>query len=226
MLKRFYNTNTENNIYELCLDEAGRGCLFGRVYVACVILPKDIHLFDCKDIKDSKKFSSKKKMNEVATYIKNNALAWNISFIENDIVDKINILQSVMKGMHESIRQTMQQIPNASFFGLIDGNYFQPYTFYNKNTETINELPYVTIEKGDNLYIGIAAASILAKTARDDYILELCKTKPKLVLYYGIDKNMGYGTKKHIQGIKEHGITKWHRNTFGLCKTENTIDID
>jgi ribonuclease HII len=225
MLRRFYD---EKNNYEICIDEAGRGCLFGRVYIASVVLPKDPDSFSCKDIKDSKKFSSKKKIKQVADYIKSNALAWNISYIEHDVIDDINILKAVMRGMHECIRKSLVDLEGkvgggvgakgAPTMAIIDGNYFTPYCHFDTSTETIVELPHVTIEKGDSLYVGIAAASILAKTARDDYILEMCETHPELATIYGLDTNMGYGTKKHMDAIKEHGITDWHRRSFAPCR--------
>jgi len=114
LLTRFYD---EDVMFELSIDEAGRGCLFGRVYIACVVLPKEPLLFDGTDIKDSKKFSSKKKLNEVAEYIKENAFAWHIAYEESKIVDDINILQAVMKGMHTCIREIRIKINvNKSFF--------------------------------------------------------------------------------------------------------------
>jgi len=216
-LQRFYDKNTQK--YELCIDEVGRGCLFGRVYVACVILPKDPNLFSGKDIKDSKRFSSKKKMRDVSNYIKSNSV-YHISFVDETVIDEINILQAVMKGMHDCIKQITE---NNSFstndcMAIIDGNYFTPHISYDTETETLVELPHVTIEQGDAKFMGIAAASILAKVARDDYVLELCKQHPELSEKYGIHKNMGYGTKQHLDGIREHGITQWHRKTFGICK--------
>jgi len=217
-LQRFYDNNFK---YELCIDEAGRGCLFGRVYIACVVLPKEPNLFSGKDIKDSKKFSSKKKMREVASYIKTNALSYYIAYIDETVIDKINILQAVMKGMHECIKQSVSNV-SASIdecIALIDGNYFTPYISYDTNKEILAELRHVTIEQGDSKLMGIAAASILAKTARDDYVLELCQQHPELTEKYGLDKNMGYGTKTHLDGIRQHGVTKWHRKTFGICKS-------
>jgi len=224
VLKRFYHDNADENRHELCIDEVGRGCLFGRVYIACVVLPKDIHAFDGKGIKDSKKFSSKKKMKEMATYIKENALAWNIAYLENDVIDDINILKAVMKGMHIVIHKTIHELSSDNrnqYFGVIDGNYFQSCTYFDSGTETIVELPYVTVEKGDSLYMGIAAASILAKTARDEYILDLCEKHPALVERYGLNTNMGYGTKAHMEGIKTHGITEWHRKSYSPCSRGN-----
>jgi ribonuclease HII len=101
---------------------------------------------------------------------------------------------------------------------LIDGNYFNPITILNKTTSKIETIPYTTIEGGDNKYTAIAAASILAKVERDKYIDELCEQNPTLSEYYSIDSNKGYGAKKHLDGIKEHGITIWHRRSFGICK--------
>ena len=109
---------------------------------------------------------------------------------------------------------------------LIDGNDFPPYTIYSPVTETLVEMESHTIEGGDNLYTCIAAASILAKVARDEYIADLCKEYPKLSELYSIDKNKGYGTAAHMKGIKEHGITRWHRKSYGPCKNaELTVNV-
>ena len=218
ILQRFYS---EDDKYEICIDEVGRGCLFGRVYIACVVLPKESECFDGKDIKDSKKFSSKKKLNSVADYIKEKALCWHISYIESDVIDEINILQAVMRGMHNCIRETIQKLKLAhhQFRAVIDGNYFTPYHIYDDTTQSMYYLPHVTVEQGDAKYMGIAAASILAKSERDAYILKLCDEHPVLSERYGLNTNMGYGTKTHLDGIREHGITQWHRRTFGeTCK--------
>ena len=101
---------------------------------------------------------------------------------------------------------------------LIDGNYFNPYTMYNKNRKILEPLSHICIEGGDNKYSAIAAASILAKVSRDTYIDELCKENPELIEHYSIDSNKGYGAKKHLDGIQQHGITIWHRRSFGICK--------
>jgi len=226
-LQRFYDSS--GRCYELCIDEAGRGCLFGRVYVACVVLPKDPLHFCGKDIKDSKKFSSKKKLGEVANRIKNTALAWHVAYLDEKTIDNLNILQSVMRGMHECIRETIKRVIEKTeistdhvvdnFMALVDGNYFNPYFLYDNNTESMKQLLHVTVEHGDASYMGIAAASILAKHARDEYVIEMCKTYPELSHRYGLETNMGYGTKTHLSGIQEHGISQWHRRTFGsACK--------
>jgi ribonuclease HII len=223
LLTRFYDPTIP---FELSIDEAGRGCLFGRVYIACVVLPKEPSLFDGKDVKDSKKFSSKKKLNDVANYIKEHALAWHIAYEEPKLVDDINILQAVMRGMHSCIRETIVKLNLKlgkthsfdDFMAVIDGNYFTPFRTYNEEQKCIVELRSETIEQGDAKYMAIAAASILAKTARDNHVLELCEKYPFLDEHYGLSKNMGYGTKLHLDGIREHGITRYHRRTFGCCK--------
>jgi ribonuclease HII len=101
---------------------------------------------------------------------------------------------------------------------LVDGNYFKPFTILNKNKTKLETIKYQMVEGGDNKYTSIAAASILAKVERDTYIDKLCEENPELIEHYGIDSNKGYGSKKHMDGIKQHGITKWHRKTFGICK--------
>jgi ribonuclease HII len=227
MLKKCYNEDV--NVFEIGVDEVGRGPLFGRVYTAAVVLPKD-DSFDCSMVKDSKKFHSKKKIEEAAQYIKNNALAWYISYEDEKKIDEINILQATQSSMHNSILEVRKQLNKKltadckeekndySYSLLIDGNYFKPVTVLNKKTNKIEQLPYTTVEGGDNKYASIAAASILAKVERDRYISELCDENPTLVEYYGIDSNKGYGAKRHLDGIKEHGITIWHRRSFGICK--------
>ena len=223
ILKKYHNEN--DTIVEIGVDEVGRGPLFGRVYTAAVILPKD-DTFDCSKVKDSKKFHSKKKIQEVAKYIKENALAWHVSFEDEKIIDDINILQATQRSMHTSIREVQKKMNNKmndtkedySYNLLIDGNYFNPIMVLNKKTQQLENTPYITVEKGDNTYASIAAASILAKVERDEYINELCTQHPTLCEYYGIDSNKGYGAKKHLDGIKKHGISMWHRKTFGICK--------
>jgi len=216
----------DNNIYEIGVDEAGRGPLFGRVYTSAVILPKD-DTFDHSKMKDSKKFTSKKKIEEVAEYIKENAIAWYVSYEDEKVIDEINILQATQRAMHTSILETRKQLINKmkeqqnddyNIHLLIDGNYFNPIAILNKKNSKIENIPFNTIEGGDNKYSCIAAASILAKVYRDKYIDELCKENPNLCDHYGIDSNKGYGAKKHIDGIKQHGITIWHRRSFGICK--------
>ena len=219
LLKTYLN---DSNIYEIGIDEVGRGPLFGRVYTAAVILPKDDDVFDHSMMKDSKKFHSKKKIQEVSDYIKKYAISWSINYEDETIIDKINILQATQKSMHKCIDQIINQnqslLHQDSIQLLIDGNYFNPYMVYNRDKKKIEYINHMCIEQGDNKYSCIAAASILAKVARDTYIEELCINHPELIEYYNIDNNKGYGAKKHLDGIKEHGITQWHRKTFGICK--------
>jgi ribonuclease HII len=232
LLERFYANNDE--LYEISMDEAGRGCMFGRVYIASVVLPKNPELFSGVNIKDSKKFSSKTKLREAAEYIKQNALVWHIEYADANEIDEKNILMCVMEGMHKCIRNSITKVNEVTniqhntskFMAIVDGNYFKPYCHFDSSTNDYQQIPHVTVEKGDGKYMAIAAASILAKTARDDYVLEMCEKYPILSEKYGLDKNVGYGTKAHMSGIKEHGITQWHRRSFGCCKTAMVTEIE
>ena len=227
ILKSCYNV--DNKILEIGVDEVGRGPLFGRVYTAAVILPKD-DTFDFSKVKDSKKFHSKKKIDEASDYVKQHALAWYVSYEDERKIDEVNILQATQLSMHNSINQVIKNYKKVmkengkkekidyTFSLLIDGNYFKPITFLNKELNKIESIPYITVEGGDNKYASIAAASILAKVERDKYIDDLCRENPELSEHYSIGSNKGYGAKKHIDGIKEHGITIWHRRSFAPCK--------
>lgn len=223
-LSKYYDKDA--NRYEIGIDEAGRGPLFGRLYVAGVVLPKGDEFLH-GNMKDSKKFSSKKKIREQAEYIKKHSIAWSVQYIEPEVIDEINIRQAVFRGMHACIRDIIQKLsekgrerdplyPNE-YMLLVDGNDFKPFTVYDDSSEEIRAFPHETIEGGDNKYTAIAAASILAKVSHDDYIAELCSQYPILVERYGLDKNVGYGTKAHLEGIQEHGITQWHRKTYSRC---------
>jgi ribonuclease HII len=225
-LQRFFSEDP--SIIEIGVDEVGRGPMFGRVYTAAVILPKD-GSFDHSMMKDSKKFHSKKKIQEVAEYIKQNCIAWNVSYEDEKTIDAINILQATQKSMHKSILSIKQKYVDLCYSNevdpstkkiqlLIDGNYFNPISFLNKQRGIIETISHICIEGGDNKYTSIAAASILAKVARDEYIDQMCLEFPELVEKYAIDSNKGYGSKKHMDGIKKHGITIWHRRSFGICK--------
>ena len=210
------------NLFEIGVDEAGRGPLFGRVYTGAVILPKD-HSFDHLKMKDSKKFHSKKKIQEVAEYIKENAIAWSVTFEDEKTIDEINILQATQRSMHKSILETMKKHyhfcnKKQDYQMLIDGNYFKPLVSLDDPLKFCNSYHHICIEGGDNTFSSIAAASILAKVERDNYIEELCMLNSELSEKYGIDSNKGYGAKKHLEGIKQHGITIWHRRSFGICK--------
>ena len=207
---------SNQNLFEIGVDECARGPMFGRVYTAAAVLDES---FDHTKMCDSKKIHSQAKFLELATYIKQNAVAWSINYKEPWEIDRINIRQAVLISMQESISDVVEQlIPKiieyngdiaSSFFIMVDGNDFPGHE---------SGIPYVTIEKGDNTYSSIAAASILAKQAHDEYILDLCSKFPELSDRYGLNTNMGYGTKAHIEGIRKYGITQWHRKTFGICK--------
>jgi ribonuclease HII len=195
-------------LLEAGIDEAGRGPLFGRVYTAVVILPSED--FDHSKIKDSKRFSSKKKLMEVYNYIKENCVSYSVTYMDETVIDRENIRQATIQSMHNSI-QNLSIKPDIL---LVDGCDFKSYT----DNETNKPIDHICIEGGDNWYTSIAAASILAKVERDIYIEELCEQYPELREKYELHKNKGYGTKKHIEGIKQYGISPWHRKTFGICR--------
>ena len=198
----------EKDKLELGIDEAGRGCLFGPVSVAGVIwLDEEPDL--SIEIKDSKKLSLKKRL-LAYDYILENSIANSSVLIHHDDIDKDNILTSTLKGMHKCVDNILDYISIDTI--LVDGNQFKLYM--DKNGECVN---HQCVINGDNMYKSIAAASILAKVNRDNYILNLCEEYPELKKY-DIHNNKGYGTKKHLDAIKEYGITKWHRKTFGICK--------
>lgn len=220
MLKTKYNDNPD--IVEIGVDEVGRGPMFGRVYCAAVILPQEN--FKHELMKDSKKFTSRKKLEETAKYIKDNCISYSVAYQEHDIIDKQNIKNATHMAMHKAIKELNKDNDKIHMI-LIDGRDFKPFTYYDKKEEIIKDIPSVCIEGGDNKYTSIAAASILAKVERDNYIYELCEKYPKLNEYYDLAKNKGYGTAKHIQGIKLHGITEWHRKSFGICKEASLISI-
>ena len=208
----YYN---DDNIIEIGIDEVGRGPMCGRVYTAAVILPKEG--FEHSKMKDSKKFHSKKKINEVSEYIKENAIAWSIQWEDEKVIDKINIRNATHSAMHKAIKEIYDKENGKNYVLLVDGNDFKPYIVMKENI--LEQVSHVCIEGGDNKYSSIAAASILAKVARDAYIDEMCVLNPELIEKYDLNNNKGYGTKKHMDGISEHGITEWHRRSFGICKT-------
>lgn len=175
-------------------DEAGRGCLAGSVYAAAVIFPEG---YTNEELNDSKQLTDKrrKKLREI---IERDALAWAVGIVTPEEIDKINILNASILAMHRALDQ-LQIRPEAV---IVDGNRFKPY----------NGLPHTTIVKGDGKYLSIAAASILAKTFRDDYMDKLAEEFPQ----YDWLGNKGYPTKKHREAIKVHGITPYHRRSFNL----------
>lgn len=185
-------------------DEAGRGCLAGSVYAAAVILPPD---YQNPDLNDSKKLTDKKRK-ALREQIERDAVAWAVGIVTPDEIDKINILNASILAMHRALDQ-LKVRPEAV---IVDGNRFRPY----KN------LPYATIVKGDGKYLAIAAASILAKTYRDDYMDALAEEYPQ----YDWKSNKGYPTKKHRAAIKQFGVTPYHRMSYNLLGTgELSIDF-
>lgn len=194
------------NMLEAGVDEAGRGPLFGRLYVAAVILPYDSS-FPHHLLRDSKKLSERKRL-IAFDEIKELSIDYSIVYLDEKIIDKINIFRATQQGMHDALK-TLRVTPQHI---LVDGNHFKPYSHEGKI------IPHTCLEGGDNLYTSIAAASILAKVSRDKYITKLCDDYENLHEFYELRNNKGYGTKTHMEGIKKHGITQWHRRTFGICK--------
>tara|TARA_Y100000389_G_C17412052_1_gene491512 strand:- start:846 stop:1517 length:672 start_codon:yes stop_codon:yes gene_type:complete len=213
VLESKYN---DNNKFEIGVDEAGKGPMFGRVYSAAAVLPESDFRHDM--MKDSKKFTSIKKIKEAYEYIKENALAHSVCYEEPKIIDKINIREATLTCMHNAVINVLDQIKrDDESFILVDGNDFKP--LFRKDNNKLYTIPHVTVIGGDNTYSAIAAASILAKVERDAYIADLCEKNEVLVDKYDLLSNKGYGTKKHMDGIKSFGITDLHRKSYGICKT-------
>lgn len=175
-------------------DEAGRGCLAGSVYAAAVIFPED---YQNAELNDSKQLTDKRRK-QLREIIEHDAIAWAIGVVTPDEIDKMNILNASILAMHRALDQ-LKVRPEAI---IVDGNRFKPY----------QNLPHTTIVKGDGKYLSIAAASILAKTYRDDYMDQLAQTYPQ----YDWLSNKGYPTKKHREAIRKYGITPFHRKTFNM----------
>lgn len=188
----------KNNYYkgkvEAGCDEAGRGCLAGSVYAAAVILPED---YQNELLNDSKQLTEKKRY-ELREIIERDAVAWAVGIVTPEEIDKVNILNASILAMHRALDQ-LKVRPEAI---IVDGNRFKPY----------QKLPHTTIVKGDGKYLSIAAASILAKTYRDDYMNQLAEEYPQ----YDWRSNKGYPTKKHREAIKQFGITPYHRKSYNL----------
>lgn len=185
-------------------DEAGRGCLAGSVYAAAVILPKDYH----NDLLNDSKQLTEKQRYKLREIIEHDAIAWAVGIVTAQEIDKINILNASILAMHRAL-DGLKVRPEAI---IVDGNRFKPY----------NGLPYTTIVKGDGKYLSIAAASILAKTYRDDYMNQLAEEYPM----YDWKGNKGYPTKKHRQAIKDHGVSPYHRMTFNLLGAPQELSLD
>ena len=201
-LKSFAYENT----LEVGVDEAGRGPMFGRVYVGAVIIPPD-ETFQQSFIKDSKKLSERKRL-IAYDFIKEYAIDYTSFYYDEKKIDDVNIFNATYEGMHKALDNLLVTPEHI----LVDGNYFPVYM---KDQMVI---PHTLVDKGDNKFLSIAAASIIAKVERDKYIYKLCDENPQLKDIYHLNTNKGYGTAQHMDAIRSYGITKWHRKTFGLCK--------
>ena len=189
MLSPLYNSE---NLIEAGCDEAGRGCLAGSVFAAAVILPPD---YQNDLLNDSKQLSAKKRY-ALREQIEKDAIAWAVGIVTAEEIDRINILNASILAMHRAL-DALKVRPE---YVIVDGNRFKKY----------QDLPHTTIVKGDGKFLSIAAASILAKTYRDDYMVEQHALYP----HYGWNKNAGYPTKQHREGIRQHGLTPIHRKSF------------
>lgn len=200
MLKNHYY----EDVIEAGCDEAGRGCLAGSVYAAAVILPPD---YQNEALNDSKQLTEKKRY-ALREQIEHDAIAWAVGIVTPEEIDKINILRASILAMHRALDQLKVRPETV----IVDGNKFTKY----------RDLPHTCIVKGDGKYLSIAAASILAKTYRDDYMNGLAEEYPQ----YDWKKNKGYPTKKHRAAIKEHGTTPYHRLSYNLLGNEElTLDF-
>jgi ribonuclease HII len=197
MMKSFY----QDSLLEAGCDEAGRGCLAGPVFAAAVILPKD---FKHDILTDSKKLNAKQRY-LLRDMIQKKAIAWAVASCDNHEIDKSNILKASIRAMHRAVKQ-LTVIPE---YLIVDGNYFIPYS----------GIPHRTFVKGDASFYSIAAASVLAKTYRDDYMIGISAEYP----HYSWEKNKGYPSKEHRNVLSERGISPYHRRSFQL--TSNQLKI-
>ena len=211
MLESHYYTGK----IEAGCDEAGRGCLAGSVYAAAVIFAED---YKNEALNDSKQLTDKRRK-ELRAIIERDAIAWAVGVVTPEEIDKINILNASILAMHRALDQ-LQVRPEAI---IVDGNRFKPYKESTTHHHEPITLPHTTIVKGDGKYLSIAAASILAKTYRDDYMDALALEYPQ----YDWMKNKGYPTKKHRDAIKQYGITPYHRKTFNMLGDgQLTLDFE
>ncbi len=194
-------------------DEAGRGCLAGSVYAAAVIFPED---YQNEELNDSKQLTDRKR-HELRAIIERDAIAWAVGIVTPEEIDKINILNASFLAMHRALDQ-LKVRPEAI---IVDGNRFRPYVDRSRTAGDADQnapspLPHTCIVKGDGKYLSIAAASILAKTYRDDYMDELAEQYPQ----YDWKSNKGYPTRKHRDAIRQYGVTPYHRMSYHLLPTE------
>ena len=207
MLKPFY----QEGLIEAGIDEAGRGSLIGRVYAGVVIWDPNVIEPKGFELKDSKKISKKKRV-KIRDYIIENAVDYGVGYCEPSEIDEYNILEATMMAMHKAVKQ-LKNIPDLL---LVDGNRFKTciYTKENGDSDFYN---YKCITKGDSIYKSIAAASILAKVYHDEHIQSLLDNNQDLHKY-DIGSNMGHGTKKHMQALREYGPSQFHRMSYKPCQ--------
>ena len=216
MLKAYY----KEGLIEAGCDEAGRGCLAGPVFAAAVILPSD---FRNEMLNDSKQLTEKKRY-QLREVIEREALAWAVGIVDNKEIDKINILNASILAMHRAL----DQLTVRPEYIIVDGNRWKPYQELTAN-DNVNDndnepkvVPATTIVKGDGKYLSIAAASILAKTYRDDFMLRIHEEFPQ----YHWDKNKGYPAKVHREAIRQYGTTPYHRMSFNLLGDTQLLEFD
>ena len=203
MKKKKLHSFYKENVIEAGCDEAGRGCLAGPVFAAAVILPPD---FENELLNDSKQLTEKQRY-QLRPIIENEALAWAVELVDNHEIDAVNILNASFLAMNRAVAKLKIQPEHL----LIDGNRFRPQT----------QIPFTCMVKGDGRFYSIAAASVLAKTYRDDFMLKTHEEFP----IYSWDKNKGYPTKKHRASIKKYGVTKYHRMSFRLLDEQMSLDL-
>ena len=210
MLLPFY----KEGVVEAGCDEAGRGCLAGPVFAAAVILP-----FDYKNeiLNDSKQLTEKKRY-QLREVIEHEALAWAVGIVDNKEIDQINILNASILAMHRALDQLKLRPQNI----IVDGNRFKPYRQSTADGQQSIAVPYTTIVKGDGKYLSIAAASILAKTYRDDFMMRIHEEFPQ----YHWNKNKGYPAKVHREAIRQFGTTPYHRMSFNLLGNTQQLEFD
>ena len=200
MLDAYY----KKGVIEAGCDEAGRGCLAGPVFAAAVVLPSD---YQNEILNDSKQLTEKKRY-QLREVIEREALAWAVGIVDNHEIDQINILNASILAMHRALDQLKLRPQNI----IVDGNRWKPY----------KDVPATTIVKGDGKYLSIAAASILAKTYRDDFMLRIHEEFPQ----YHWDKNKGYPAKVHREAIRQFGTTPYHRMSFNLLGNTQQLEFD
>ena len=203
---------------EIGIDEAGRGPLLGPVFAAAVVLG-DGPLLEFDGLKDSKRFSSRRRLAKVAEHVMAYAKGWAVAQVSAADIDAMNIRKATHRAMHCAARECMSVcalhvcgLETQKPFLLVDGTDFTPITYL--DSDALRVVPHMCVPKGDNTYCAIAAASILAKHARDDYIDSLVEADPTLDERYGISRNKGYGTKEHIDGLRRYGPSEYHRLSF------------